>query len=174
MAAQTSLDVRPMTTPHLNIDHLALVDKDFQIKDTATPRHLLRIHYWAKNSFLNHADDINIWESSLPNYTFLEFHPFLDIVHFCHAWYVLSHRAIEAPNHEILFTITTESINQMLQIHPSPNLTPLSIGHMLDLYIILDQAKIKQYIRISSLKRNILLQTFHLMLPLFSQRLAGE
>lgn len=32
----------------------------------------------------------------------------------------------------------------MLQIHPSPNLTPLSIGNLLDLYITLDPVKIKQ------------------------------
>lgn len=30
----------------------------------------------------------------------------------------------------------------MLQIQPSPNQTPLSIGNLLDLYITLDQVKI--------------------------------
>ena len=103
-----------MATPHLDIDYLALANTDFQIKDTTTLGHLLRIHYWAKDRFLNHVDDINLWESNFPKYTFPEVHPFPDIVHFCHAYYVPSHRAIKTPNHEILFTITAESINQML------------------------------------------------------------
>lgn len=144
MAAPTSLDVRPVTTPHLDFDHLAVADRDFPIKDTDTSRNLMRIHYWAKDQFLNHADDINIWESNLTKYTFLEVHPFPDIIHFFHAYYVPSHRTIEAPNLEILFKITAKSINQMLQIQSTPNLTPLSIASLLSLYITLDPTKIKQ------------------------------
>jgi len=117
MVAQTALDVRPVTTPHSDIDHLALADRDFQIKHTTTPRHLLGIHCWAKHRFLNHAHDINLWESNLPKYTFPEVHPFPDILHFCQVYYVPSHRAIEAPNHEILFTIIVESTN-LSDVHP--------------------------------------------------------
>lgn len=129
---------------HLDIDHLALADRDFQIKGTTTLGHILRIHCWAKDRFLNHAGDINLWESNLPKYTFSVVHPFPDIVRFFHACYVPSHMAIEAPNHELLLTITAESINQMLKIQTSPNLTPLSIGNLLDLYITLDSVKLKQ------------------------------
>lgn len=144
MVAQTSLNVRPVSTPHLDNDHLALADRYFQIKDTATPSHLLKIHCWSKGRFLNHVDDIHLWESNFPRYTFPEFHPFPDIVHFCHACYIPSQSAIVAPNHELLFTMTPESINQMLQIQPIPNQTPLSITNLLDLYITLDLVKIKQ------------------------------
>lgn len=121
MAAQTSLDVRPVSTPHLDIDHLALADRDFQIKYTAIPAHLLKLHCWSKDIFLNHAYDINLWESNLPKYTFPEVHPFPDIVHFCHACYIPIQRAITIPNQQLLFTITSESINQMLEIESSPN-----------------------------------------------------
>lgn len=41
---QTSLDTSPLQTPCLDIDHLALVDKDFQIKDVASPTYLLKLH----------------------------------------------------------------------------------------------------------------------------------
>lgn len=116
MDAPTSLDIRPATTPHLDIDHLSLADKDFQFKDTVTQENLLRIHWWAKDRFLNHADDIHLWDSNLPKYTFPEIHLFPDIVHFCHACYIPSQRAIIAPNQDFLFSITAESINQMLQI----------------------------------------------------------
>jgi len=44
MAYQTSLDVRPLPTPHLDIDHLALADREFQINDTASSTYLLKLH----------------------------------------------------------------------------------------------------------------------------------
>jgi len=46
---------------------------------------------------------------------------------------------------KVLFTITTESINEMLQLQPGPNLTPLSIGDLLDLYPKLSPAKFAQF-----------------------------
>jgi len=76
----------------------------------------METHCWSKDRFLNHVDDIHLWESNFPKYTFLEVNPFPDIVHFSHAYYLPSQRAIVAPNHELLFTIIVESINQMLQI----------------------------------------------------------
>jgi len=45
MAIEPSLDVRPVPTPHLGIDHLVLEDKDFKIKDSATPAHLLKLQF---------------------------------------------------------------------------------------------------------------------------------
>jgi len=43
-----------------------------------------------------------------------------------------------------MFTITAESINQMLKVQPSPTETSLSIGGLLDLYTKLDLPKIAQ------------------------------
>lgn len=43
----------------------------------------------------------------------------------------------------------------MLQIHHSPNLTPLSIGNLLDPYIMLDPVKIKQIFQ------NFIIQVCH-------------
>jgi len=98
MASQTSLDVRPLQIPHLDIDHLALADKNFQIKDIASPAYLLKLHYLSKDRFLNQNDDIHLWESNFPKYLFPEVHPFPDIIHFCHACYIPSQRAIVTPN----------------------------------------------------------------------------
>ena len=53
MASQSILSEKPLQTPQLDIDHLPLVDKDFQIKDTTTSSHLLKLHYWSKHKFLN-------------------------------------------------------------------------------------------------------------------------
>lgn len=97
MASHTSLDVTPISTPHLDIGHLALADMDFQIKDIASATYLLKLHCWSKDRFLNHTDDICLWKSNLPKYLFPKVHPFNDIIHFCHACYIPSQRAIVAP-----------------------------------------------------------------------------
>lgn len=52
-----------------------------------------------------------------------------------------------SPNQVILFTITTKSINGMLQLQPGQKLTPLSIGDMLDLFPMLCPARLDQIIQ---------------------------
>ena len=134
MVPLVALDVRPITTLHLDLNHLPLADSDFQIKDTSTQGHLLQIHYLSSNKYLNHADDIGLWDSNLPKYQFPQVHIFLEIVHMCHACYIPSHRAIMSHDQKVWFTFTVESINEVLQLKPGPNLTPLSIGDLLDQY----------------------------------------
>ena len=51
MASQSILNEKPLQNPHLNIDHLPLADKDFQIKDTISPSHLLKLQSWSKDKF---------------------------------------------------------------------------------------------------------------------------
>ena len=59
-------------------------------------------------------------------------HIFPDIVHQCHANYDPNLRAVMPPDQQILFSITTDSINEILQLQTSQNLTPLSISDLLD------------------------------------------
>jgi len=141
MASQTSLVVIPLQTPHLDIDHLPLVDREFQIKDTASPAHLLKLHCWSKDNLLNRNDETHLWESNFPQYLFPQVHLFPGIIHFYQACYVPSQRAIVTLDQQVLFTITVESINKMLLIQPGPNETPLSIEGLLELYIKLDLPK---------------------------------
>lgn len=154
MASQTSMDVRPLQTPHLDIDHLALANINFQIKDTASPTYLLKLHCRHKYKFLNHNDDIHLWESNLPKYCFPQVHPFPENIHFCQACYVPSQRSIVTPNQQVLFTIIAESINQMLQIKPSQNETPLCIDGLLDLYTNIDIPKKAQIIQTFIIKES--------------------
>jgi len=44
MDAQSILNEKPLQTPHLDVDHLSLAHTDFQIKDIASPSHLLKLH----------------------------------------------------------------------------------------------------------------------------------
>ena len=55
--------------------------------------------------------------------------------------YLPDQRAIVTHGKEILFTITTESINQMLQIQHRPDETPLHIEILTQLYLNLDFPK---------------------------------
>jgi len=144
MAAHVALHVRPITTPHLDLDHLPLADRDFQIKDKSTQNLLLKIHCSSRDKYLNHTDDISLWESNFPEYQFPEVHVFPEIVHQCHACYIPSLRAIMSPDQKILFTITDDSINEMLQIQLGHNLIPLSIGDLLDQYSKLSLSKLAQ------------------------------
>ena len=93
---------------------------------------------------MNQNDDIHLWESNFPKCLFPELHPFPEIIHFFQARYIPSQRAIVTLDQQVLFTITAESINQMLQVQPSPNETPLSIEGFLDLYTKLDLPRIAQ------------------------------
>lgn len=60
MVAPIAMDIRPITTPHLDLDHLSLADKDFQIKNTASTELLLKIHCLRKDRHLNHIYDIGL------------------------------------------------------------------------------------------------------------------
>lgn len=97
MDAPVSMDIRPIITPHLDLDHLPLDDRDFKIKDTTVIELLLKIHCLSKDKYLNHIDYIGLWESNLPKYQFSQVHILLEIIHMCYACYVPSHRAIMSP-----------------------------------------------------------------------------
>lgn len=87
MEAPISLNVMTLTTPHRDLDHLPLADRDFQIKDLTFDETPLKLYckYW--DNYLNHADKIGLWESNLPKYQFPTVHIFPDIIHQCHANY---------------------------------------------------------------------------------------
>ena len=44
--------------------------------------------------------------------------------------YNANQSAVMTPDHSVFFTITTESINEMLQLQPSQSITPLSVGDL--------------------------------------------
>ena len=78
-------------------------------------------------------------------------HVFPEIIYHCHANYDPNQRAVMSPSQTIIFSITTESINEMLQFHPGQALTPLSMGYLLEKSRKLSQDEL-----------NLLCQTFML------------
>ena len=87
MATLIALNVMPISTPHRDLDHLPLADKDFQIKVTSIHESPLKLYYRYRDQYLNHADCIGLWESVLPKYQFPRVHIFLNIIHHCHMNY---------------------------------------------------------------------------------------
>jgi len=90
MVSPIAMDVRHISTPYLDLDHLPLADRDFQIKDTSVIELPLKIHCQIRDKFMNHVDEIGLLESNLPKNQFLQVHIFPKIVHYCHANYVPS------------------------------------------------------------------------------------
>lgn len=112
MDSQISLNFMPISTPHRDLDHLPLADKDFQIKDSFVQESFLKLYYRYGDQYLNHVDYIGLCESGLLKYQFPQVHIFPDIIHYCHMNYNPSQREMMAPNHSVLFTIIAESINE--------------------------------------------------------------
>lgn len=70
MSSPISTDVRPIATPHSDLDHLPLADRDFQIRDTSSYQLLLKIHCLSKDIYLDHFDNIGLSDSNFPKYQF--------------------------------------------------------------------------------------------------------
>ena len=66
----------------------------------------------------------------------------------CQTYYSPKQREMVNENKEVLFTITAESINQMLQLKPDPNVVPLSIEALTKLYIGLEFPKTFQIFQV--------------------------
>ena len=98
MEAPVALNVAPLNAPHRELDYLALVDRDFQIKDLSFSDSPLRIFFRCRDNYLNGLDTIGLWESNLPRYLFPSVHIFPEIVHFFHANYDPNQRLVLSPN----------------------------------------------------------------------------
>lgn len=131
-------------TPHQDLDHLPLAEKYFRVKDTSVHESQLKLQCRYRVQYLNNVDKIALWESNFPKYEFSRVHVFLEIVHYCHMNYNPSQRTVMTPDHTVLFTIATESINEMLQLQPRQNLTPISIENLLDKFPRITSIKLAQ------------------------------
>jgi len=143
-----ALNVTPMNAPHKDLDYLPLADKDFQIKDLSGNENYLKIFCQARDNYLNGSDILGLWESNLPMYFLPAVHVFPYIIHHCYANYNPTQRAVLSPSQEVLFSITAQSINQMLQFHSSHALTALSMGYLLEKVPQLSQAKLTRICQI--------------------------
>lgn len=73
-------------------------------------------------------------ESNLPKYQFPSVHVFPEIIHYFHANYDPIMKVVVSLDQKILFTITTDSINEMLQLQTGQDLTPLFTADLLEIF----------------------------------------
>ena len=132
MENPVALNVVPLNTPHTNQHHLPLADRDFQIQDPIGIQNHLQTFCLVRNSHLDNFDIYGIWESNIPRYYLPSVNIFPNIVrHYCVKYDPVS-KAVISPSKVVLFYITPESINEMLQFHPVHPLAPLSMGYLLE------------------------------------------
>ena len=132
METPVALNVAPINAPHRDLDYFPHVDKDFQIKDLTIDKNHLKVFCQCRDNYLNRYDAKGLWESNILISFLPSVHVFPEIIHQCHANCDPNHRAVMSPNKTVLFPITVESVNDMLQFHSSQAPTPISIGHLLE------------------------------------------
>ena len=120
--------------PPVDLDHMPLADKDYKITESRCEFDLFELHTWLKDIFLDQSDEIRLWESNLPLYMFPQTYNFLEFALKCQACYSPDQRAIVSSSSETLFTITPESIDQMLQIPRNDSTIPFSIESLNNMY----------------------------------------
>ena len=85
-----------------------------------------------KAQHLSGADILGIWDSNLPIYNLPQVNALPDLIHRCCECYDPCQRAVLNPLGAVLFHITPEAINQMLNFHSARPLTPLSMMDLLN------------------------------------------
>jgi hypothetical protein len=133
-AKSTDTSENPILPPPVDLDHIPLVDKDYKITEPRCEFDFFELHSWLKDIFLDQSDEIGLWESNLPLYMFPQTHHFPEFSLRCQARYFPGQRAIASSSGEILFTVTSEAIDQMLQIPRNDSAIPFSIEALNDLY----------------------------------------
>ena len=128
MEILVALNVAPLNAPHRDLDYLPLVDRYFQIKDLVLSKNPLQIFFYCRDNYMKGSNIFGLWESNLPMYLLPSVHIFPEIIHYCYANYDPNQRAVLSPSQNVLFPITAQSINEMLQFQPGEALTPLPMG----------------------------------------------
>lgn len=127
-----ALNINPLNAPHKELEWLPLADRDFQIQDLVGDINHLQALCEVRNSYLNKNDFYGIWESNLPMYYLPSVNVFPYIIRLCCDNYEPTQRVVKTPSGTILFYITPDAINQMLNFKPTQSLTPLSMKFFLD------------------------------------------
>jgi len=132
MATQTDLNITPMNSPNKELESMPLADRDYLIQNLVGDRNHLRTFCQLRNNFLRNCDMYGIWESNLAHYFLPSVNIFPEIIHLCAENYEPNQRAVKSPSRNILFHITPDSINHMLNFKQTQLLTPFSMKYLLD------------------------------------------
>jgi hypothetical protein len=131
---QAEREENPFLPPPVDLDKIPLVDKDRLIVDTICDFDFLDLHSWIWEVFLDQSDEIRLWESNLPLYLFPQIHHFPEFTLKCQAHYVPEQKAIISSSGDVLFFITPEDIDQMMQIPHAESVSPFNLEILTELY----------------------------------------
>lgn len=124
MATPTTLNITPINAPNKELEAMPLADRGYLIQDLVWDRNHLQTLCQLRNSFLSNCDMYGIWESNFPIYFLPSVNIFPEIIHLCAENYDPTQRTVKSPSGRILFHITPDSINQMLNFKQTQLLVP--------------------------------------------------
>jgi hypothetical protein len=120
--------------PPVDLEKILLVDKDRLITDTICDFDFSDLQSWLREVFLDQSDEIGLWESNLPLYLFPQIHQFPEFALKCQAHYIPDQMAIVSSSGYVLFFITPEDIDQMMQIPHAESASPFNLEILTELY----------------------------------------
>jgi hypothetical protein len=124
---QVEGEENPFLPPPVDLDKIPWVDKDRLIADTICDFDFLDLQSWLRQVFLDQSDEIGLWESHFPLYLFPQIHHFPEFMLKCQAHYIPDQRAIVSSSGDVLFFITPEDIDQMMQIPRAESASPFNL-----------------------------------------------
>jgi hypothetical protein len=131
---KSEVEENPFPSPPVDLDQIPLDDKDYLISETRCEFDFVELHSWFRDTFLDQSDEIGLWESNLPLYLFPQIHHFPEFALKCQAHYLPEQRTIVSSSGEILFTITPEAIDQMMQISRAESPSAFTTELLIEMY----------------------------------------
>jgi hypothetical protein len=131
---QAEEEKNPFLSPPVDLDRIPLANKDHLIAYTKCDCDFADLQSWFKEVLLDQSDEIGLWESNLPLYLFPQIHPFPKFSLKCQAHYIPEQRAIISSSGEVIFLITPETIDQMMQISRADSASPFNLEILIELY----------------------------------------
>jgi hypothetical protein len=131
---QVEEEENPFVPPPVDLDKIPLVDKDRLIADTACSFDFSDLQSWLREVFLDQSDEVGLWESNLPLYMFPQVHHFPEFALKCRFHYVPEQKAIVSSLGDVLFFITPEDIDQMMQVTRPDSAAQFNLEVLTELY----------------------------------------
>jgi hypothetical protein len=131
---QVEEEENPFLPPPVDLDKIPLVDKDRLIADTICGFDFSDLQSWLREVFLHQSDEIGLRESNLPLYLFPPIHHFPEFALKCQSHYIPDQKAIVSSSGDVLFFITSEDIDQMMQITRAESASPFNLEILTKLY----------------------------------------
>jgi hypothetical protein len=97
--------------PPLDLDRIPLADKDYLISETRCEFDFTKLQSWFKYTFIDQSNEIGLWESNIPLYSFPQVHHFPEFSLKCQAHYLPDQKTIVSSSGETLFSIMPDTID---------------------------------------------------------------